>query len=291
LRYMGDDVVGFKNMLSQYKSTIIIALGDANLRNSAVTANVLKEYQELIANTTSDLQEHLQAIDSKLQAISLQGDTISDENVIERQQILEERDSTQQCLDICAQVVRHIEQVQFNAVEPASGSVAAYQRGLATVRGLESARLGTFDAIKACRDTLIGTANQLESRLQDINKRLQIFPLHPTGQPNTNTIEEGTIKEEKDSIQQCLAICAQASVQADRERVNLFEDIAISDDSHSVLVSTIGELISAKRITVGKRSLHWMGQMSDSTLQQLSKDRGQGSQRNPTDAEVDRPAI
>lgn len=31
LRYMGDDIVGFKNMLAGYKSTIIIALGDANM--------------------------------------------------------------------------------------------------------------------------------------------------------------------------------------------------------------------------------------------------------------------
>jgi hypothetical protein len=31
LMYMGDDIVGFKNMLAGYKSTISIALGDVNL--------------------------------------------------------------------------------------------------------------------------------------------------------------------------------------------------------------------------------------------------------------------
>ena len=31
LKYMGDDINGFKNMLAGYKSTIIIALGDANM--------------------------------------------------------------------------------------------------------------------------------------------------------------------------------------------------------------------------------------------------------------------
>lgn len=31
LRYMGADITGFTNMLAGYKSTIIIALGDANL--------------------------------------------------------------------------------------------------------------------------------------------------------------------------------------------------------------------------------------------------------------------
>ena len=31
LKYMGDDIVGFKNMIAVYKSTIKIALGEANL--------------------------------------------------------------------------------------------------------------------------------------------------------------------------------------------------------------------------------------------------------------------
>ena len=31
LKYMGDDIVGFKNMLAGYKCTISIALGDANM--------------------------------------------------------------------------------------------------------------------------------------------------------------------------------------------------------------------------------------------------------------------
>jgi hypothetical protein len=31
LTYMGDDIVGFKNMLAGYKATINIALGDANM--------------------------------------------------------------------------------------------------------------------------------------------------------------------------------------------------------------------------------------------------------------------
>jgi len=31
LKYMGDDIVGFKNMLNGYKSTISIALGDVNM--------------------------------------------------------------------------------------------------------------------------------------------------------------------------------------------------------------------------------------------------------------------
>jgi len=31
LKYLGNDIAGFKNMLAAYKSTISIALGDANM--------------------------------------------------------------------------------------------------------------------------------------------------------------------------------------------------------------------------------------------------------------------
>ena len=79
---MRNDIAEFKNMLTKYKSTISIALDDTNLyvlllnslwtklmlysHKAAVTADVLKEYKELIINTTSDLQDHLQDINQRL---------------------------------------------------------------------------------------------------------------------------------------------------------------------------------------------------------------------------------
>ena len=78
-------------------------------RTAAVTANVVKEYKEMIKITTTDLEEHLQAINNKLHTLSLQGARISGEDAAERQRIQEERDSTQQCLDICAQVLQLVQ--------------------------------------------------------------------------------------------------------------------------------------------------------------------------------------
>lgn len=62
----------------------------------------------MIANTTSDLKEHLQVLDEKLQAIS-QGAQAFD---VDEQRIKEERESAQSCLDICIQVSAHIDDVQ-----------------------------------------------------------------------------------------------------------------------------------------------------------------------------------
>ena len=56
-------------------------------------------------------------------------------------------------------------------------------------------------------------------------------------------------------------------------KTNVFEDVSIDDDSHQVIVATLGDLISAKNVKTGSRSAQWLGQMSDATLQQLSRIR------------------
>lgn len=41
-----------------------------------------------------------------------------------------------------------------------------------------------------------------------------------------------------------------------------------------MIVATFGDLILARRVTAGVRSRQWVGQMSDDSLQQLSRDCG-----------------
>ena len=251
-------------------------------RKSVVTASVLKEYKEVITNTTADLEDHLQEIDKKLQSLSLQGGAISDEDAAERRQMQEERDSTQQCLGICAQVFTHIDQVHPNATDNTSTPLAGYQRPVITFGGLVSARQTTADTLKAMKEKLSTTTIQLEKHLQDINNRLEKFSSQPLKQSNEQAAEQDRMKEEMESIKQCLEICSQATMQADKERINDFEDITMTDDGQQVVVSTIGDLVSAKRVTAGARSIQWLGQMSDESLQQLSRDRSRIASENAT---------
>ena len=90
----------------------------------------------MITNTTTDLEEHLQEIDDKLQALSLRGLTISDEGAAERRQIQEEREITQQCLNICAQVVTHIDQLQPTVFENVSTHSDTHHASVAQLEGL-----------------------------------------------------------------------------------------------------------------------------------------------------------
>lgn len=255
-------------------------------RTSAMTTSVLKEYKEMITNTTVDLEEHLQEINDRLKAFAPPGLTLSVECAAEQRQIQEERDSTQQCLKICAQVVTHIDQLQPTVFENISTSPGAYQAHTTKLEGHSSAKLFTADTFKICKEKLSDANTKLESHLQDINSRLRNLALPGPRSSNEQAAEQEKIQEELDSIKQCLAICAQASMQANKERTNVFEDISTADDGHQVLVSTIGDLISARRVTAGARSRQWLGQMSDDSLQQLSHNRGHVAAEGPVEPQA-----
>jgi hypothetical protein len=242
-------------------------------RTAAATANVLEEYKEMIANTTTDLEDHLKDLDDKMKTLSLQGISISDEDAVERQQIQEEKDSTQQCLGICAKVFTHIDQIQASTFEDISTPAGNYERFSPRPAELPFARAVTSDAFKTCKSTLSDVTTQLKTHLQDIDSRLQQFAMPSSDKPIEQNSELEKLKEELLSVKQCLAICDQASSQANQERTNFFEDVSMADDGHQVLVSTIGDLVSAKRVTAGARSAQWIGQMSDDSLQLLSQNR------------------
>jgi hypothetical protein len=59
---------------------------------------------------------------------------------------------------------------------------------------------------------------------------------------------------------------------AQAQRV-VFEDVSTVEDAHLVIVSTRGDPMSAKRISVGARTSEWIGHMSDQSLQTLTQNR------------------
>ena len=244
-----------------------------NSRTAAVTADVLKEYKELIANTTTDLEDHLQEIERKLQTLPLRGDTISDEDVAERERMQKEKDSTKQCLAICAQVLEQVSQVRPNVFEDISAANDAYQVDISTRGGLIPAKRVTAKVLEEFQDKLTATTSDLNENLQKINIRLQRHPSPGARILDEDTAERKRLQEELDSIKQCLAICTQASEKADQVRTNVFEDVSAAKDAHQLIISTLGDLVLAKQVTAGLGSDQWLGQMADATVQQLSRDR------------------
>ncbi len=237
-------------------------------RTAAITVNVLNEYKEMISNTTADLEERLQSIDNKLQMISAQSTGISSEATDERRQMQEERNSTQHCLDICTKVLIQIDQLQPNAFINLSSTL---NPPVTTLSGLTSAQQLTATTFKACKERLTDTTTHLERQLRDINNRLKQCSLQPKTLSSDQAEEQEIMEEERDAIKQSLNICAEASGQANEEQTNVYEDISLVDDSQQVIISTVGALIAARRVSAGSRSFQVFGQMSDESFQNLAR--------------------
>ena len=74
------------------------------------------------------------------------------------------------------------------------------------------------------------------------------------------------LQQTKESVSQCIQIVSEASELAD-ERSNVFEDITLADNSYAFSVSTVSDLVIARRLNLKDRSRHFGGQMSDETVQ------------------------
>ncbi|EDN04875.1 predicted protein [Histoplasma mississippiense (nom. inval.)] len=252
-------------------------------RRTTVTATVLNEYRDMIKNTTSDLEDHLQDVENKLDSFIPKGTKMEHEDSMQWSRIQEERNSTQQCLRICADALEHIDKLQPKILT---------ETPTASIPPLEIDAIGNFNSgsskyvtnciLQEYRQKLLTASSDLEKHAERLKARLEAMS---QAAKMEETAEWEQFQVERNSLRQCLAICAEASEQTKQVRFNKFKDVLLADDAHQVIVSTLGELISAKRITTGSRSAQWLGQMLDKTLQQLSRDRSHVSE-GPVRAEM-----
>lgn len=78
-------------------------------RTAAVTDNVLRGYQEMIRNTISDLEEHL---DIQTEVLRLEKRGVFEAAY----EITEEKKCSQQCRAICARVLDYVDNVQSKTI-------------------------------------------------------------------------------------------------------------------------------------------------------------------------------
>ncbi|KAF9887225.1 hypothetical protein FE257_010479 [Aspergillus nanangensis] len=272
LQYRGGDIADLRTTLAGYKATISIALGGATFRQVAVTRDVLDEYKQMIGEATSDLREHLENIDERFQSL-LQRESVHGREGIDLRDMTEDKESTEQCLRICAQVSEFIEDSHSHlSRDDYSGEDLPSNQEEDLTRS-HGAKMATKAMLIDFRTRLSENSATLNARLTELNTKLQAFAREGTEYMGRDTASLDLMREERDSIVKCLDICTDASAVAENARTNTFEDVASADYSHQLVVSTIGDLISAKHIVTGARSVQWLGQMSDDTLQKLSRDQ------------------
>ncbi|RYO79387.1 hypothetical protein DL766_000125 [Monosporascus sp. MC13-8B] len=266
LKYMGDGIDEFRRMLTGYKSTINIALADANLRQSSVTAEGLEKYKDMIKDASADLEYHLKSIDERLESAFSRAADESDEDAIQMRQMQEERSSTQQGLAICAQLSAHISRIQ-----PPSAADHGQRSADARAMPPAVAERITREGLEECQDTLNITANRLEKHLRSIMDRLMAKSKTALSSPQ-DAAELGRLQEEWETARLCLDICSKANENATKANINVFENVKGEEEVLQFFISTTGKIVHAKDITLGARSVQFGGQLSDASLQQISRD-------------------
>ncbi|KAJ5757723.1 uncharacterized protein N7511_006417 [Penicillium nucicola] len=261
LKYMGEDIDGFRRMLAGYKSTIIIALTDANLRQSSIAADSLENYKEMIETTTDDLETHLESIDEKLENIIAKNTRDSNTDAGEIQLMEEERLSTQKCLEICAQLSSHIDQIQQLR--------KARDHSTDSVGSSNIPENVTNEGLQECKKSLLNTAAKLENHLKILMDR--IVTKSKTSTASQEDIAELLrLQEEWETTRQCMHICSKAGDNLN-ENASTIDNYA-TGDAIQFMVSTNEKIIHGRNRGLGWRTRQVGGHLSDASLQQLSKD-------------------
>lgn len=255
LRYMRDDIDGFRRLIAGYKLTINIALTDANLHQSTITAEILKNQKQLIEVTKDDLEAHLESIDEKLKHALEQATAGTVQETSEMQEMKEERLSTERCLQICAHLSAHIEQFQLKAGE--SSNLNAVPE-LIVNQGLQE-----------CKESLTSTAIKLEKHIQDIMDRM-FAKTKSSFKAEEDLADLSRLRDEWNTTRECIDICSQAERHL-KETVTTVENYG-TGDAVQFMVSTNGQVIHGKNRGLGWRTRQVGGHLSDESVQQLSRD-------------------
>ncbi|KAJ5967586.1 hypothetical protein N7501_003834 [Penicillium viridicatum] len=268
LRYMGEDVVGFQTMISGYKSTITIALAYANMNLTKTTKNVIDEYNELIEDTKCDLGLHLQSIEKRLASLS-SGEMIS----INVQMMEEERESTQQGLEICDQFSAYIEQTRSTSLEKMTRVSTISEVGSSPIGHNDIPWLILSQALTSAEREIINSRLRLLQHQNERGGQARLLHRRESLLQDDETGEQNDSREEADNIKESLNFFDRISQEPSKDRTNHFEDITTGDRSTQAVVSTLKDLISARRITSGSDSLQVLGQVSDDSLQLMLRER------------------
>jgi Fungal N-terminal domain of STAND proteins len=200
-------------------------------------------------------------MDEKLETIFEHTVTGSDSDSAELQSIKEERMSTQKCLQICAQLSDHIDQIQLSIEQSDSSSERMDPDTL-------SERL-TVNGLQECKTSLAITAAKLDRHMKDIVDRLVTKSKGATSSEE-DLADLVRLRDQWDAARQCIDICSKADIHL-KENVTAIENYG-TGDAIQFMVSTDGQILHGKNRGLGWRTRQVGGHLSDETVQMISRD-------------------
>jgi hypothetical protein len=169
--------------------------------------------------------------------------------------------STQKCLQICAQLSDHINQIQLTPRR--SGSSLGPMDPDALPERI------TIEGLQECKISLGLTAAKLEGYMKSLIDRL-VAKSKTAMTSEEDLADLVRLREEWETARQCIDICSKAGTHL-KENISTIDNYA-TGDAIQFMVSTDGSTIHGKNRGLGWRTRQVGGHLSDVSLQQLSRD-------------------
>jgi hypothetical protein len=171
----------------------------------------------------------------------------------------EERLSTEKCLQICASLSDHIDQLQLNTKgdSKASGSLVSD----------DSPESITNGGLQECKESLVATSAKLEGHMRNLMDRM-IKKSQSSMTSSDDLVDLSRLRDEWETTRQCIDICSKADTQL---KVTTVDNYA-TGDSVQFMVSSNGQVFHGKNRGLGWRNRQVGGHLSDESIQQLSRD-------------------
>ena len=187
--------------------------------------------------------------------------TESGSDATEQRRIKEERLSTQRCLQICAQLSDHIDQIQLR---PTHSSTSA---GIDVPDAFPEKV--TNVGLQECKDSLKLTAAKLERHMQNLMDHF-VTRSKKTMVSSEDVADLMRLREEWETTRQCIEICSKADTHL-KEDISTIDNYALGD-AVQFMVSTDGKTIHGRNQGLGWRTRQVGGHLNDVSVQQLSRD-------------------
>ncbi|KAF5689592.1 beta-lactamase [Fusarium circinatum] len=236
-QYLKGDITDFRDMLA---GTI-----------TAVTRNVIDEYKDMIDDTTADLQKHMQRLDERARSLAPPAESVESDST-DWLALFEEKESTRKGLQICTELSLHIE-----ALESTSSENPQFSKQPSADKYIKS-------SLSSAKSSISALESRLRSHGSEIDKRMDAMKLK-TDLSEDDINELAQLRETKESIHQCMNVVAHAGEDLARERANVFEDITMAENAYGITVSTVKDLVYARRVNVQGQARYVGGQIDEAS--------------------------
>ena len=212
----------------------------------------------MVSYATNDLDAYLKDVQDKIDRLQAGDANVINEVAVECHTMLEEKESTQRGLDMCAKLSTEIAQFESASKEPFQfqdrpSAQKNVQAGLGEVKGSIESLVDRLQAHEAVVNSHLEAISLNEEFAEPVAKQLQ------------------QLQKTKESINKCIQIVSQASELAD-ERSNVFEDITMADNSNAFSVS-LNDLFIAGPPIFKNPSRLLDGKISDESIRRLLRRR------------------